>query len=103
VSCPSNTASIWRPRAFTAVGASAQTNSPRSLQGFEEQHQETIKQEPKMNIPSLNLLILTVNLLSSTLVFWVAAALYLIPKLPNLEARSVVLPILLLHVFGISV
>jgi hypothetical protein len=41
--------------------------------------------------------ILTVNLLLSTLVFGIAAALYLVPKLPELEARSVVLPILLLH------
>ena len=41
--------------------------------------------------------ILTVNLLFSTLVFAIAAKLYLIPKLPELEPRSVVLPILLLH------
>ena len=43
--------------------------------------------------------ILTVNLLFSTLVFAIAAKLYLIPKLPELEPRSVVLPILLLHAF----
>jgi hypothetical protein len=41
--------------------------------------------------------ILTVNLLFSTIVFAVAAKLYLLPKLPRLEPRSVVLPILLLH------
>jgi hypothetical protein len=41
--------------------------------------------------------ILTVNLLFSTLVFAIAAKLYLMPKLPDLEPRSVVLPILLLH------
>jgi hypothetical protein len=41
--------------------------------------------------------ILTVNLLFSTLVFWVAARLYLFPKLNQLEPRSVLLPILLLH------
>ncbi|SRR6266536_2313681 len=41
--------------------------------------------------------ILTVNLLFSTLVFWVAAKLYLLPRLDTLEPRTVVLPILLLH------
>jgi hypothetical protein len=41
--------------------------------------------------------ILTINLLFSTLVFGIAARLYLIPRLPGLAARSVVLPILLLH------
>ena len=41
--------------------------------------------------------ILTVNLLFSTIVFAVAAQLYLVPNLPRLEPRSVVLPILLLH------
>jgi hypothetical protein len=41
--------------------------------------------------------ILTVNLLLSTLVFGIAARIYLIPKLNQLEASAVVLPILLLH------
>jgi len=41
--------------------------------------------------------ILTVNLLFSTLVFGIATKLYLIPKLPDLEPSSIVLPILLLH------
>jgi len=41
--------------------------------------------------------ILTVNLLFSTIVFAIAVKLYLIPILPRLEPRSVVLPILLLH------
>jgi hypothetical protein len=41
--------------------------------------------------------VLTVNLLFSTLVFWIAARLYLFPKLDHLEPRSVLLPILLLH------
>ena len=41
--------------------------------------------------------ILTVNLLFSTFVFGIAARLYLMPVLSQLEARSVVLPILLLH------
>jgi hypothetical protein len=41
--------------------------------------------------------ILTFNLVFSTLVFFVAAKLYLLPKLPALEPRTVLLPILLLH------
>jgi hypothetical protein len=41
--------------------------------------------------------ILTVNLLFSTIVFAIAARLYLIPNLRKLEPRSIVLPILLLH------
>lgn len=41
--------------------------------------------------------VLTVNLVFSTLVFWIAARLYLLPKLDQLEPRSVLLPILLLH------
>jgi hypothetical protein len=41
--------------------------------------------------------ILTVNLLFSTFVFWIAAKIYLIPKLHELEPSAVVRPILLLH------
>ena len=41
--------------------------------------------------------ILTVNLVFSTLVFFIAAKLYLFPKLPALEPKTVLLPILLLH------
>jgi hypothetical protein len=41
--------------------------------------------------------ILTVNLLFSTLVFWVAARIYVLPKLDECEPRTVLLPILLLH------
>ena len=41
--------------------------------------------------------ILTVNLLLSTLVFAIAAKLYLLPRLPELDPKAVVLPILLLH------
>ena len=41
--------------------------------------------------------ILTVNLVLSTLVFWIAARLYLLPRLSRLEPRAVVVPILLLH------
>ena len=43
--------------------------------------------------------ILTVNLLLSTLVFWIAAKLYLLPRLHELKPRTVLLPILLLHSF----
>lgn len=41
--------------------------------------------------------ILTVNLVLSTLVFWVAARLYVVPNLPRLAPQTVLLPILLLH------
>jgi hypothetical protein len=41
--------------------------------------------------------ILTINLLFSTFVFWVAARIYVMPKLPELEPRTVLVPILLLH------
>jgi hypothetical protein len=43
--------------------------------------------------------ILTVNLLFSTLVFWIAARIYVLPKLPELGPQVVLLPILLLHSF----
>ena len=41
--------------------------------------------------------ILTVNLLFNTLVFWIAARIYVFPKLPELKPKTVLLPILLLH------
>lgn len=41
--------------------------------------------------------ILTINLVMSTFVFWVAARLYLLPRLEECEPRTVLLPILLLH------
>jgi hypothetical protein len=43
--------------------------------------------------------ILTVNLLFSTFVFWVAARIYLLPRLHELKPKTVLLPILLLHSF----
>ena len=53
-------------------------------------HARSAKEGGTMNI-------LTVNLLFSALVFWIAAKIYLIPKFHRLEASAVVLPILLLH------
>jgi hypothetical protein len=41
--------------------------------------------------------LLTVNLVLSTFIFWLAAKLYLLPKLDSLEISAVLLPILLLH------
>jgi hypothetical protein len=41
--------------------------------------------------------ILTVNLLFSTLVYWIAARIYLMPRLAELSPRAVLVPILLLH------
>jgi hypothetical protein len=43
--------------------------------------------------------ILTVNLLFSTFVFWVAARIYIFPKLRELRPQAVLVPILLLHSF----
>jgi hypothetical protein len=43
--------------------------------------------------------ILTVNLLFSTLVFWIAARIYILPRLHERRPKSVLLPILLLHSF----
>ena len=40
--------------------------------------------------------ILTANLLFSTLVFWIAAKIYVLPRLKELKPRVVLLPILLL-------
>ena len=41
--------------------------------------------------------IVTINLAFSTFVFWVAARLYVLPKLHDCEPRTILLPILLLH------
>jgi hypothetical protein len=41
--------------------------------------------------------VLTINLVLSTLVFWIGARLYLLPRLPELDPKAVLLPILLLH------
>ena len=43
--------------------------------------------------------ILTVNLLFSTFVFWLAARIYVLPKLPELRPQVILPPILLLHAF----
>ena len=41
--------------------------------------------------------ILTLNLIGTTVVFYVAAKIYLLPRLDRLSPRSVLIPILLLH------
>ncbi|MEW5917680.1 MAG: hypothetical protein AB1762_14845 [Gemmatimonadota bacterium] len=41
--------------------------------------------------------VLTVNLVFSTLIFWLIARIYLVPKLQSLEPRDILVPILLLH------
>ena len=43
--------------------------------------------------------ILTTNLVFSTLVFWIAASIYVLPRLDELGPRPVLLPVLLLHSF----
>lgn len=41
--------------------------------------------------------VLTINLALSTLVFWAAARIYLIPRLGRLNPKAILVPILLLH------
>ena len=41
--------------------------------------------------------ILTVNLLFNTLIFWIAARIYLLPRLADMSPQIVLVPILLLH------
>lgn len=41
--------------------------------------------------------VLTVNLVLATFVFWLAARLYLVPRLHDVEPRRILAPILLLH------
>ena len=41
--------------------------------------------------------VLTLNAIATTVVFYVAARIYLFPHLPRLQPRSVLIPILLLH------
>ena len=43
--------------------------------------------------------VLTANLVFSTLVFWIAARLYVFPRLRELRPRTVLVPIFLLHSF----
>ena len=43
--------------------------------------------------------ILTVNLVFSTLIFWIGSRIYILPRLHELTPRTVLLPILLLHSF----
>jgi hypothetical protein len=43
--------------------------------------------------------ILTINLLLSTLIFWIAARIYVLPRLGQWRPQTVLLPILLLHSF----
>jgi hypothetical protein len=43
--------------------------------------------------------ILSVNLLFSTAVFWIAARIYVLPRLPGPRPQTILLPILLLHAF----
>ncbi len=43
--------------------------------------------------------ILTINLIFSTLIFYVGARIYLLPKIKELKPQAILLPILLLHSF----
>src|SRR6059036_606756 len=50
-----------------------------------------------MNIEALFDRILTLNLIATTIVFYVTARIYLLPHLGTLRPRTVLIPILLLH------
>ena len=43
--------------------------------------------------------ILTVNLICSTLIFYITARIYLLPKIGEIKPRAILVPILLLHSF----
>lgn len=43
--------------------------------------------------------VLTINLLFSTLIFWIIYRIYLLPKFHKLKPKTVLVPILLLHSF----
>ena len=75
---------------MAARGAGAASVAPGSTSRRRHDAHRPITLETQINI-------LTVNLLFSTIVFVIAAKLYLLPMLPRLEPRSVVIPILLLH------
>ena len=75
---------------MAARGARAASVAPGSTSRRRHDAHRPITLETQINI-------LTVNLLFSTIVFVIAAKLYLLPMLPRLEPRSVVIPILLLH------
>jgi hypothetical protein len=48
-------------------------------------------------MPSILDRILTLNLIANTAIFYVAARIYLLPRLPRLRPQQVLVPILLLH------
>ena len=59
-----------------------------------------VSQPPDEAIPTSGLLrvnVLTFNLLFSTLVYWIAARIYVLPRLNSLSPRAILIPILLLH------
>src|SRR6478736_7596316 len=58
---------------------------------------DALKQTPRYLVEPLLDRILTLNLAATTEVFYVAAKIYLLPRLDQLSARTVMIPILLLH------
>jgi len=50
-----------------------------------------------LGAPHMN--VLTINLVLSTLVFWIAARIYVLPRIDELGPRTILLPILFLHAF----
>ena len=49
------------------------------------------------NMPAIFDRVLTLNLIANTAIFYLAARLYLIPLIPRLKPRQILIPILLLH------
>jgi hypothetical protein len=41
--------------------------------------------------------ILSINVFFSTLIFWIAAKIYIIPKLHSIDTKAILIPVLLLH------
>jgi len=49
------------------------------------------------DVPAISDRVLTLNLIANTLIFYLAARLYLWPQLPRLRPQQILIPILLLH------
>lgn len=49
------------------------------------------------DVPAISDRVLTLNLIANTLIFYLVARLYLLPLIPRLRPRQILVPILLLH------
>jgi hypothetical protein len=85
-------ASDWRTRSLGAVALSPRAARHRRVLDAAGRNPGEVSQCLRMSI-------LTINLLLSTLVFWIAARIYVLPRLDELRPWTVLPPILLLHSF----